>query len=324
MSFKNSSPVLILHDRAELYLHQLQARFPNQNFCVCRDPSQAQAMLDTHHPEVVMSLKCEGMPGPVHRLAAHYPSVKWLQVCGAGFEHLLPLQRDDVMITNATGVLSEFMAESVLGAILMLNFGTLTYLQQQRRKHWEIQPWTGLKGKTALVIGLGEIGRRVAAHCRYHGMRILGMRRGSGKVAEVDECFAREDLPTALGQADIISVHVPLLDSTRNLLDQTAFRQMKQGVLIINTARGGVMDEAALIEALHNGQVGAAHLDVFAEEPLPIDSPLWSAPNLVITPHMMDSVSDWETRFALFFADNLERWLVGKELLKIVDPGRGY
>ncbi len=84
------------------------------------------------------------------------------------------------------------------------------------------------------------------------------------------------------------------------------------------------MDEAALLEALTSGHVAGAHLDVFASEPLPADSPLWTAENLVITPHVTDSVSDWETRFALFFADNLQRWLAGETLMKIVDPGRGY
>jgi len=317
-------PVLILHDRAQLYLEALQSRFPDQNFVICGDPQQVQAALEKHRPEVVLSLKCEGMPGPAHRLAAHFPTVRWLQVCGAGFEHLLPLERDDVIITNATGVLSEFMAESVLGAILMLNFSTLTYLEQQRRKHWEIQPWTGLRGKTALIIGLGEIGRRVAAHCRYHGMQVIGMRRGHGAVAAADECIAPQELAAALGRADVISVHVPLIESTRNLLDRNAFTRMKPGVILINAARGGVMDEAALLDALNSGQVAGAHVDVFATEPLPADSPLWDAPNLVITPHMMDSVSDWESRFAQFFADNLQRWLAGEPLLKVVDPERGY
>lgn len=324
MNNHHTPPILILHDQAHLYLEQLQARFPQQTFTVCADPNRVQGVLERHQPEVVMSLKCDGVPGPAHRIAVHYPTVQWLQVCGAGFEHLLPLNRDDVTITNATGVLSEFMAESVIGAILMLNFGALAYLDQQRRHHWKINPWTGLVGKTALIIGLGEIGRRVATHCRYHGMQVIGMRRGNGRVAEVDESITAEDLPTALGRADVISIHVPLIDSTRNLLDRTAFAQMKPGVILVNTARGGVMDETALLDALASGQVRAAHMDVFAAEPLCTDSPLWDAQNLVITPHMMDSVSDWETRFALFFADNLQRWLAGQTLLKVVDPSRGY
>ena len=320
----NSPPILILHDRAHLYLEQLQQRFPQQIFVVCADPQQVQSALETHQPEVVLSLKCAGMPGPAHRTAVNYPTVKWLQVCGAGFEHLLPLERDDVIITNATGVLSDFMAESVLGALLMMNFGFPRYLEQQRRHHWQMNPWSGLKGKTALIIGLGEIGRRVAGHCRHLGMRVLGMRRTAAPVVEVDEVIALKDLPAALGRADVISVHVPLIDSTRNLLDRAAFARMKPGVIIVNTSRGGVMDESALLQALASGQVAGAHLDVFASEPLPADSPLWEAPNLVITPHVTDSVSDWETRFALFFADNLQRWLAGETLMKIVDPERGY
>ncbi len=175
-----------------------------------------------------------------------------------------------------------------------------------------------------LIIGLGEIGRRVAIHCRHLGMRVLGMRRQGGTVNEIDEAITRDELPEALGRADIISVHVPLIDSTRNLLDQQAFGQMKPGVIIVNTSRGGVMDENALIQALESGHVAGAHLDVFAEEPLPEDNPLWDVDNLVITPHVSDSVTDWETRFALFFADNLEHWLAGEPLMKVIDSDRGY
>ncbi len=321
---RDTPPILILHDRAHLYLQQLQQRFPQQKFSVCADPQQVPAALEAHRPQVVLSFKCAGLPGPAHRPAVNYPTVKWLQVCGAGFEHLLPLAREDVIITNATGVLSDFMAESVLGSLLMLNFGYPRYLEQQRRRHWQMNPWSGLKGKTALIIGLGEIGRRVAVHCRHLGMRVLGMRRSGAAVEEVDEIITPRSLPAALQRADVISVHVPLINATRNLIDRTAFAQMKPGVLIVNTSRGGVMDESALLEALADGRVAGAHLDVFASEPLSADSSLWAAENLVITPHVTDSVSDWETRFALFFADNLQRWLAGETLMKIVDPGRGY
>ena len=316
--------VLLLHDRPQLYLDALRARFPAINFTTCTEPDGIAAALAAARPQVVFSCKCAGLPGPVHRAALDWLDVQWIQVAGTGFDHLQPVDRGDVVITNGAGVLAPFMAETVLGAMLMLNTGFHTYLAQQRERRWQMQPWSALAGKTALIIGLGTIGRRVAQHARHLGMQVLGLRAGAGRVRDVHEMVQPDQMHAALARADVVCVHVPLVASTRNLLDAQAFAHMKPGVIIVNTARGGVMDEDALLAALHEGRVAAAHLDVFAREPLPADSALWDAPNLVITPHMADAVSDWETRFAQFFADNLERWLAGEPLLNEVDPARGY
>jgi phosphoglycerate dehydrogenase-like enzyme len=316
--------VLLLHDRPQLYLDALRARFPAVRFSTCTEPQAIPDALAAARPQVVFSCKCAGLPGPLHRAALEWLDVEWIQVAGTGFDHLQPVDRGDVVITNAAGVLAPFMAETVLGAMLMLNTRFHTYLAQQRERVWRMQPWTALAGKTVLVIGLGTIGRRVAAHARHLGMHVLGLRAGTTPVREVHEMVPPERLHGALARADAVCVHVPLVPSTHKLLDAQAFAQLKPGAIIVNTARGGVMDEQALLAALADGRVAAAHLDVFETEPLPPDSPLWDTPNLVITPHMADAVSDWETRFAQFFADNLQRWMDGEALLNQVDPARGY
>jgi len=316
--------VLLLHDRPQLYLDALRARFPAVRFSTCTEPAAIPDALAAARPQVVFSCKCAGLPGPVHRAALEWLDVEWIQVAGTGFDHLQPVDRGDVVITNSAGVLAPFMAETVLGAMLLLNTGFHTYLAQQRERRWRMNPWAALAGKTVLVIGLGSIGRRVAEHARHLGMHVLGLRAGSEPVREVHEMVRPEHLHAALARADVLCVHVPLVAGTRNLLDARAFARMKPGMIIVNTARGGVMDEDALLAALREGRVAGAHLDVFATEPLPADSALWDAPNLVITPHMADAVSDWETRFAQFFADNLQRWLAGQPLLNPVDPARGY
>lgn len=315
---------LVLHDRPREYMDVLRQRFPAVAFAECTCADGVAGALARSDPQVVFSVKCSGLPGPVHRPALLHPSVRWIQVGGTGFDHLQPVTRDDVVLTNAAGVLAPFMAETVLGAMLMLNVGFPRYLAQQHERVWRMNPWSGLAGRTALVIGLGSIGRRVAAHARHLGMRVLGLRAGRGHVEEVDEMVAREHLPRALARADVVCVHVPLTADTRNLLDAEAFAHLKRGAILVNTARGGVMDEDALLAALEDGTLAGAHLDVFATEPLPPESPLWAAPNLVITPHMADAVSDWAARFAWFFADNLERWLAGEPLANVVDPARGY
>jgi phosphoglycerate dehydrogenase-like enzyme len=208
--------------------------------------------------------------------------------------------------------------------MLTLNVGFPRYTAQQRAHVWQQHPWQGLAGKTALVIGLGAIGRRVAAHARHLGMRVLGLRARPGALDAVDEMVDLEGLHDALGRADVVCVHVPLTVATRGLLDVHAFRRMKRGAILINTSRGGVMDEDALREALADGTLAAAYLDVFATEPLPADSALWDTPNLVLTPHISDTVADYQERFADFFADNLDRWLKGQPLANVVDPTRGY
>ena len=320
----DATQVLLLHDRPGDYLADLEQRFPAVDFHTCTRPDDVQASLERVRPKAVFSFKSSGLRGPAHRGAVECPHVEWIQVAGAGFDHLQPVKRDDLVITNCAGVLSAFMAETVLGAMLMLNVGFPRYMAQQRARHWEEQPWTALAGKTALIIGLGQIGRRVAVHARHLGMHVIGMRARGGTVPEVDELVVREQLPMALGRADVVCLHVPFTAETHNLLDASAFAAMKRGTLLVNTARGGVVNENALLEALLDGTLGAAHCDVFESEPLPPDSPLWDAPNLVITPHMADTVADYGVRFASFFADNLQRWLAGEPLQNIVDPDRGY
>lgn len=117
----------------------------------------------------------------------------------------------------------------------------------------------------------------------------------------------------------MVSLHVRLNKETTHLIDRQAITKMKAGAILINTARGPVVAESALIDGLRSGHLRAAYLDVFSTEPLPADSPLWHIDNLFITPHMADSVSDWARRFAVFFADNLDRWLVGKPLVNVVE-----
>jgi len=315
---------LILHDHPELYLDALRERFPAVEFHACSSAQDVGTVITECRPQVVFSCKCPGLPHEVHREALGGPDLRWFQVAGVGFDHLQPVTRNDVTITNCAGVLSPFMAETVLGAMLTLNVGFPRYMEQQRARVWQEHPWRGLAGKTVMIIGLGAIGRRVAAHARHLGMRVLGLRARPGKVEEVDEMVGRHGLHDALGQADVVCVHVPLTPATRGLLDSRAFAHMQRGAILINTSRGGVMDEDALRAALTDGTLAAAYLDVFATEPLPSASPLWETPNLVLTPHISDTVTDYQERFADFFADNLQRWLHDQPLANIVDPARGY
>jgi phosphoglycerate dehydrogenase-like enzyme len=311
--------VLVLHDRPEDFRGLLAARFPGLAIDYATSGEAVPAALERLRPEVVFSIKQPGFPAVHHRQAADFASVKWFQVGGSGYEHILPWDGARLTVTNCAGVLARFLAETVTGAMLMLNGGFLRYLEQQRRAEWRQHAFTPLAGQTLAVIGLGQIGGWVAANAKALGMRVLAIRRSATPHPAVDALYAPDALHEVLAQADVVSVHLRLDETTRHLIDGTALSLMKPGALFINTARGAVVDEAALVAALERGHLGGAYLDVFETEPLPADSPLWHLENVIVTPHVADAVPDWPARFAAFFADNLERWLAGEPLENVVD-----
>ncbi len=311
--------VLVLHDRPEEFREPLATRFPALEIHYATSAEAVPAALERVRPEVVFSIKQEGFPAAGHRLAVDFPTVRWFQVGGSGYEHILPWDGARLTVTHCAGVLAPFLAETVSGAMLMLNGGFLRYLEQQRRAEWRQHFFRPLAGQTLAVVGLGQIGGRVAANAKALGMRVLGIRRRSAPDPAVDALYGPEALHRVLGEADFVSLHLRLDGSTHHLIDGAALGVMKPGSFLINTARGPVVDEAALVAALESGHLAGAYLDVFEAEPLPADSPLWHLPNVILTPHVADSVPDWPARFAAFFADNLERWLAGEPLANVAE-----
>ena len=317
-------PLLILHDRPELYLSKLRQRFPEMPIEACTAADGIEEALQKHQPLVVLSYKCKGLPAPVHRVILDCSSVEWIHVGGAGVEHLVPWDPVKVTLSNSSGILAPFMAETIIGAILMMNFGFHRYLRQQAAHLWQGHPWRPLAGQTLLIIGLGNIGKRVAAKAKGQGMRVIGVRNRPQKPEDIDELFPMTRLKEALAVADFVALHLPLTEDTRHLIDSAALKAMRPSAFLINAARGAVVDQEALVEALGSGEIAGAYLDVFEEEPLPKESPLWDLENVVISPHAADTICDWEERFARFFADNLERWLKGAAPANVIDPTRGY
>ena len=311
--------VLVLHDRPEDFCDLLASRFPDVTVAYATAAGEVPEALERLRPEVVFSIKHPGFPPAGHRPAVDFPTVRWFQVGGSGYEHILPWDGERLTVTNCAGVLAPFQAETVIAAILMLNGGFLRYLGQQRRSEWRQHAFRPLAGQTLAVVGLGQIGGRVAANAKALGMRVLGVRRSAAPHPSVDALYRPEDLRRVLAEADVVSLHLRLDETTRHTIDGAALAAMKPGALLINTARGPVVDEAAVIAALEQGRLGGAYLDVFETEPLPADSPLWRLKNVVLTPHVADAVPDWTVRFAHFFAGNLERWLTGAPLENLVE-----
>lgn len=307
-------PVVVAHHDPDEICDTLTRHHPSTQFVYAANQIELVESLERHQPEVVFSIKCDRFPGKGHGCIVTCSSVKWIQVAGSGYEHLGKWDGKRVTVTNCAGVLSPYLAETVLGSMIALNHGFFAYRDCQSERKWQPQRFRPLAGQRLLIVGLGHIGRCLADLAKAMGMHVVGVRRTQVPHATVDELFSPETLPELLPDADVVSLHVRLNESTRHLLDRARLRSMKKDAILINTSRGAVVDETALVELLQSGHLRAAHLDVFTNEPLPPESPLWTTPNLFVTPHVADNVEGWPIRFAQFFADNLTRWLAGQSL----------
>lgn len=256
---------------------------------------------------------------------ADAPRLRWVQCMYAGVDRLLPqLAGRPVLLTSARGLHVHTMADHAL--LLMLAFARHLprFLRQQERAAWEPAPARELRGGCLLVVGLGAIGTEIARRAVAFGLRVIGVKRHPAPVEGVEAVYGPDRLHEALARADWVVLTCPLTPETRGLIGRRELQAMKPGAVLINLARGEVVDEAALVEALSSGHLGGAGLDVFAREPLPPDSPLWRLPHVIVTPHVAGSLPDYVDRTVALFVDNLRRYLDGQPLRNVVDPERGY
>ncbi len=312
--------ILVIHHEQDRYFETLCSRFPDLHFYSARsDAKLAQQMADLQ-PQVLLSFRCDPISTDAQRLAVRNSCVKWVQVAGAGYDHLGNLDDLTCAVTNCAGVLSRFQAETVIGAMINLNFGFFRYQQQQQRKEYRKLPWHSLEGQKLLLVGMGHIGRAVAINGRHFGMHITAIRSTIQDSPEADVVCTPDQIYEVLPEADFVSLHLPYSEATHHFFDARMFGAMKESAYFINTARGNIVDEEALVAALQGKTIAGAYLDVFSEEPIPQSSQLWQLENALLTPHYCDSVDDWHERFAAFFADNLQRWVVGEELQNMIRP----
>ena len=254
-------------------------------------------------------------------------SLEWIHVPAAGVDTLLfdALRRSDVVVTNARGVFDRPIAEYVLGAVLAHAKDSRRSMDLQRERRWLHRETRGVAGSTALVVGTGPIGREIARLLRAVGMEIRGVGR-TARAADPDfgEVVASGDLAEHADWADHLVLAAPLTEATRGLVDAQVLASMKPDAQLVNVARGPLVDEDALVDALAAGRIAAATLDVFGTEPLPADSRLWETPGVVVTAHMSGDIVGWRDTLARQFAANARRWLAGQPLLNVIDKDLGY
>ena len=318
MSLESSSPVFIVYEKASWFRDHLEEIFPGRRFIFVESADDLPSLLEEYRPEVAFSIKGPGFPPEGHKPLTTFPSLKWIQVGGSGFDHLIPLDFQRLTVTNCAGVLSRYLAEMVIGAIISLNTGLPTYQRLQQQKVWQPHSFRPLVGQNVLIVGLGQIGGWVAHNAKALGMNVVGIRRSNQPHPAVDRMHHPDALPDVIGEADFVSLHVRLSEETERMFDAEMLSRMKAGSFLINTSRGKVVDEQALLQAIASGHLAGAYLDVFEQEPLPSTSPLWSLENVVITPHAADDVYDWPILFLQHFTQNLTRWDAGQPLEKVV------
>lgn len=267
---------------------------------------------------------------PTHRadLPDLAPRARWVQSTSAGIgqmvrAHNYERRMPHTVFTTASGVHARPLAEFVVMVMLMHYKGALRMLEAQQRQHWERYAGTDLDGRTLAIVGLGRVGGEIARLSRALGMTVIGADLKPAPEA-VDRYYEPSRLDAMLPQADVLVLMVPHTPQTEKMIGRKELALLPRGAYFINTARGAVVDEPALIEALRSGHLSGAALDVFAEEPLPPGNPLWEMPNVVVSPHSA-STSDRENgRITELFCDNLRRFLKGEPLRNVLNPELMY
>ncbi len=253
--------------------------------------------------------------------------LRWVHVASAGVDSVMfPELRDsDVVLTNSRGVFDSAIAEYVLGLVIAFakDFAGSLRLQQQRT--WQHRETERVAGTSALVVGTGPIGRAIASLLRAVGMRVAGAgRRARSDDPDFGTVVSSQELTQHLGDYDVVVAVAPLTSQTRGMFDADAFAAMRPGARFVNVGRGELMVTDDLISALRSGHLSGAALDVFEQEPLPQDSPLWNMENVLISAHMSGDFVGWRNALVEVFTDNFARWRDGREFRNVVDKHLGY
>lgn len=278
----------------------------------------AEVMFDFDHPNM-------------RALAGLIPNVRWVQATSTGIGQALVrsgLINTAITFTTARGIHARPLADFALMAMLWFAKDGFRMIRDQTARRWQRYCGRELAGATVAVVGLGTIGREVARYCRFVGMRVLGTKRTVEPAANLDGLLDQlvpvSSVATILAQADYVVLAVPHTPDTDGLIGKRELGAMKPGAILINIARGAVVDEPAMIEALQRGHLGGAALDVFGKEPPELANPMWEMPNVLISPHSASTVDGENAQLTDLFCENLRRYRRGDPLLNVFDRERLY
>jgi phosphoglycerate dehydrogenase-like enzyme len=282
-----------------------------------------------HAPAPDALLDCWAGPTRLSDLLPRAPALRWLHSRSAGLDRVIvpELIASPAVLTNGRGVFSPALAEFALAALLFFAKDLRRLVDSQRAGSWDPFEMQALAGRTLGIVGYGDIGRAIAERARPFAMRVLALRRRpelSRGDPLVDEVLPQERLLELMARSDDVAVAAPLTPQTLGLVGREAIAAMKSTGVLVNVGRGPVVDEGALVDALAEGRIRGAALDVFETEPLPPGHRLWTLPNVLLSPHCADHVPGWIESATRAFLDNLERFCRGEPLHNVVDKARGY
>ncbi len=266
---------------------------------------------------------------PPKNLVSRAPNLKWFQTMLAGVDHFLDdeLRKSPIVITNVSGLHASPVAEFAITFMLMFAKQAYSCFLNKQQKKWERFIAMLLRSKTVGIIGLGSIGREVARLSKVLGMKVIASRRTAktgGRAQYVDTLVPPDHLDMLLSNSDFVILTLPHTPETHQMIGERELRNMKLTAYLINVGRGETVDEDALVKALEQNWIAGAGLDVFSQEPLPIDSKLWELPNVIIGPHASGRLDNYDFLTTEFFCENLKRYIAGRRLRNIVNKKRGY
>lgn len=304
----------------------LMARFPDVSFVYARTEAERAQGLASADVAFTWTLSADELTRAAGLRWVHSSAVAVDTLC------LPDLADRGVRVSNTRGVQAVPIAEHALAVILGLAKQLPFTFENQQRAEWAQHAYTGprlpwlLNGRTLGLIGLGGIGQALAVRASALGMRVVALRRQmeAAPVNGVSAVYGRDRLHAMLGDCDVLAIAAPLTPHTDHLIDRTALAALRPGAVLVNVGRAAIVDTDALIEALRRGHLAGAALDVFPEEPLPASHPLWTTPNVILTPHTSGFRHGHCDEVIEVFADNLDRYRRGEPLRFEVDPRSGY
>lgn len=254
--------------------------------------------------------------------------LRWIHSTAAGVDQLLHPEviERGILLTGSSGIHALSISEHVLALALAHSRRLPQAIRHQVARRWDRASTIGweLAGQTMGILGLGAIGQSLATRAAALGMRVIGTKRTPGPLPGVERILGPDGLDEVLSAADVLVIILPLTSATRGVIGARELALMKPSAFLINVARGAIVQEAALIDALRAGRLAGAGLDVFEREPLPQDSPLYGMEQVIITPHVSGAVPGYYDRAIPLFCENLRRYVAGEPLLNVVDLARGY
>ncbi len=313
--------IVVLLRAGRIDIEELAARHPAQAFVLVENAAGLARELPDAEALVTANTHYDAAAAAIVKRAS---GLKWIQFTTSGLDAALRAGGfpDDAIVTNGAGMAAPMVAEHGFALALMVGHRLRDLEQAAARGEWRRDirdSMIALYGRTLCIIGLGAVGREAARRARAFGMKVIGVSRAAVADDLIDEIYPRERLAEALARADLVMLTTVATAETVDLIDAAAFAAMKPGAILVNVARGELIDEGALAAACHAGRLAGAGLDVTKIEPLPADSPLWRLPNVVVTPHLAGGGADNSGLLVDLIDDNLSRYLKGERLTRVVD-----